>query len=228
MSTIDQIEIAGTLYDIEDSAARVVPITKEEYDALPDTKLTDGKLYKLTDVNSGSGGSTGVDFVPVTQEEYDNLPDTKLTDDKVYKITDADVVGDAASIKYIKSESKITDVATELSALSSNVDTLNNSLKWKHLIQINNALGKVISYPTDDWTELKIYATVNGGTNCILDATIIKDILTDKKQFISDCINVNSTTYETIIFSFSKSNFSVHSVTINGQSGDCGINIFYK
>ena len=86
-----------------------------------------------------------------------------------------------------------------------NFISLNNNLKWKHFKQINNSLGKVIQYPTDDWNELKIYATVNGGTNCILDATIIKNILADNKQFISDCIYVNSTTYETIIFSFSKS-----------------------
>lgn len=44
---------------IEAESSDIVKLTKEEYDALPDTKLTDGKIYFI----SGSGGSGGTSQV---------------------------------------------------------------------------------------------------------------------------------------------------------------------
>lgn len=69
------------------------------------------------DVEKGS-------IIEVTQEEYDALPDTKLTDGKLYKIKDVDIVGDASTVKYIKSGGVVTDVASELGELTNSLSNL--------------------------------------------------------------------------------------------------------
>lgn len=55
--------------------------TQSEYDALPDTKLSDNVIYFITDGT--------IELVPLTQAEYNALPDTKLSDNVFYLITDA-------------------------------------------------------------------------------------------------------------------------------------------
>lgn len=46
----------------ECGGAEVIEVTKEEYDSLPDSKYTDGKLYKIKDINI-NGDATTVTYV---------------------------------------------------------------------------------------------------------------------------------------------------------------------
>ena len=71
------------------SKATIVELTKEEYDALGDAVLTDGKTYFITDIDGGSGGSGGgIDITELTQEEYNALSEEEKSNG-VYVITDA-------------------------------------------------------------------------------------------------------------------------------------------
>lgn len=46
----------------EGGGVEVIEVTKEEYDSLPDSKYTDGKLYKIKDINI-NGDATTVTYV---------------------------------------------------------------------------------------------------------------------------------------------------------------------
>lgn len=52
------LEVDGTKYKVSGGGGNAdkVELTKAEYDALPDTKLTDGKMYFITDWNEGGSG----------------------------------------------------------------------------------------------------------------------------------------------------------------------------
>ncbi|MBR1703092.1 MAG: phage tail protein [Lachnospiraceae bacterium] len=58
--TLIKIGVDGTVYGIESGNADVVHLTQAEYDALPDTKLTDDKIYMIEDANGD-----GSQFQPV-------------------------------------------------------------------------------------------------------------------------------------------------------------------
>lgn len=59
-------------------------VTQAQYDALPDTKLSDGVMYCITDSNTGN-----TSFVELTQAQYDALtPAQKNDPTKLYFITD--------------------------------------------------------------------------------------------------------------------------------------------
>lgn len=70
-----------------------VELTKAEYDALPDSKYSDGVTYFIKDAGGSGGGSTGAGEMELTQAEYDALPDSKNTDGINYFITDGEVPG---------------------------------------------------------------------------------------------------------------------------------------
>ena len=72
-------------WDTGDIPESYVALTQAQYDALPSSKLTDGKMYYITDQDEPS------DYVALTQAQYDALPSSKLTDGKMYCITDQDV-----------------------------------------------------------------------------------------------------------------------------------------
>lgn len=52
------LEVDGTKYKVSGGGGNAdkVELTKAEYDALPDSKLTDGKMYFITDWNEGGSG----------------------------------------------------------------------------------------------------------------------------------------------------------------------------
>lgn len=68
------------------SSSEDIEITLEEYDALPDTKYTDGKHYLITDyVESGSGGGGGFSSMDVTNVL---LARTEVSDGYSYTATE--------------------------------------------------------------------------------------------------------------------------------------------
>lgn len=87
---------AGTLADVRVNGVSVVDandiaqiksykeITQAEYDALPDSKLSDNIMYCITDSENG-----GVVLNEITQAEYDALPSSlKNSSNTIYFITD--------------------------------------------------------------------------------------------------------------------------------------------
>lgn len=84
---------------------KVVVLTQEEYDALPDTKNSDDINYFITDgrgdnqegSGSGGGGSESANITELTKAEYDALPDTKNSDGVLYFLTDGEGVNQGGS-----------------------------------------------------------------------------------------------------------------------------------
>ena len=69
--------------------ANIVKLTQSEYDALPESKKSDGILYAITDGEcSASGGSSKP--VELTREQYEALGDKVNSDGILYAITDGD------------------------------------------------------------------------------------------------------------------------------------------
>ena len=69
--------------------ANIVKLTQSEYDALPESKKSDGILYAITDGEcSASGGSSKP--VELTKAEYEALGDKVNSDGILYAITDGD------------------------------------------------------------------------------------------------------------------------------------------
>lgn len=120
--------------DYPSGASNIVYLTQEQYDALPDDKLTDDIEYRITDEgtdtnadnvgynNATSGlsamnvqdaidelssrpGGGGGNVVYITQEAYDALSDDKLTNGIEYRIMDGDADETARNISYDNNES---------------------------------------------------------------------------------------------------------------------------
>ena len=122
-----------------------------------------------------------------------------------------------------------SNIQHELIEINNDLDDINYKINWKHLIQIKNASGKSFGYPNnDDWNELRIYSIVNNGTLCVLEISIIKNIITDEVQYKSDTIYANSSSYDTIIVAFSTKDVTVHNMFQNGELTNGVINVFYK
>ena len=65
MSVItDDMDKRDTALGLKLNISDIIILTKDEYDALPDSKKTDGKYYLLKDVNSLEPYQPGTAFVP--------------------------------------------------------------------------------------------------------------------------------------------------------------------
>ena len=121
--------------DYPSGASNIVYLTQEQYDALPDDKLTDDIEYRITDegtdtnadnvgynnatsglsamnvqdaideLSSRPSGGGGGNVVYITQEAYDALSDDKLTNGIEYRIMDGDADETARNISYDNNES---------------------------------------------------------------------------------------------------------------------------
>lgn len=80
----------GTSFGAGSSADDLmVMCTQAEYDALPESKNTDGKIYFITDGSGSIGGSGGNAVnVDLTQAEYDNLTEAEKLSGKTFFIKD--------------------------------------------------------------------------------------------------------------------------------------------
>lgn len=73
MSVItDDMDKIDTALGLKLNISDIIILTKDEYDALPDSKKTDGKYYLLKDVNSLEPYQPGTAFVP-TQAQLDAM-----------------------------------------------------------------------------------------------------------------------------------------------------------
>lgn len=71
------LEVDGTKYKVSGGGGNAdkVELTKAEYDALPDTKLTDGKMYFIKDWNEGGSIPSGIIDVADKFSIYDGRVD---------------------------------------------------------------------------------------------------------------------------------------------------------
>lgn len=85
--------------------ANIVKLTQSEYNALPESKKSDGILYAITDGEcSASGGSSKP--VELTKAEYEALGDKVNSDGILYAITDGDGLS-AKSMAFDDTETQL-------------------------------------------------------------------------------------------------------------------------
>ena len=105
---INQIEIDGTTYDLQDKDAKA-PFTGTKAEvqlAIAAGDIKEGDIVNITDdIGENPGGGSSSNIVYLTQDEYDALPDDKLEDNIEYWITDAGVRGSAENVSYDASAS---------------------------------------------------------------------------------------------------------------------------
>ena len=136
--------------------SNIVYLTQEQYDDLPDSKLTDGVEYRVTDagvrgsaenvsydgsasglnaknvqeavdaIAAGAGNAENVEYL--TQAQYDELGEEKLSNGIEYRITDAGTPTTASNVGFDGTASGIDAVNVQGA-----IDAVNNSLEWRQL-----------------------------------------------------------------------------------------------
>ena len=143
--------------DYPSGVSNIVYLTQEQYDALPDDKLTDDIEYRITDEgtdtnadnvgynNATSGlsamnvqdaidelstrpGGGGGNVVYLTQEAYDALSDDKLTNGIEYRIMDGDADETARNISYDNNESGLEAINVQQA-----IDNIDSKID-KHIV----------------------------------------------------------------------------------------------
>lgn len=136
-----------------------VMLTQAEYDDLPSDKLTDGKVYYVTDESKiiingtvyGAGGETVSDvyvngtsvvdanaiaqiksYKEVTQAEYDALPDSKYTDGVMYCIKDSEF--SAENVPYDNTDSGL-EADNVQDAIDEEVDALGDEVTLREELE---------------------------------------------------------------------------------------------
>jgi hypothetical protein len=122
------IKINGKLYGGGSPGVRIRKLTQEQYDSLPDSKLSDGVLYAIIDDNTANSGSVAKP-VELTKAQYEALGDSVLNDNILYAITDGDGLT-AKGIEYDGSNS----------GLGSNVQDAIDNLNKKTWLDIGETV----------------------------------------------------------------------------------------
>ena len=104
--------------------ADIVKLTQTEYDALPESKYSDGILYAITDGEGSSGGTSKP--VELTKAQYEALGESTKTDGILYAITD----GDELSAKNLEYDGSVTGLGNNVQDA---IDGLNSNLTSKML-----------------------------------------------------------------------------------------------
>ena len=97
----------------------IVKLTQAEYDALPESKNSDGILYAITDGEGSSGGTSKP--VELTKAQYEALGESTKTDGILYAITD----GDELSAKNMAYDGSVTGLGNNV---QSAIDELNSNM----------------------------------------------------------------------------------------------------
>lgn len=114
MAEYEALEAQGkvsedTTYYITDASVEgmfssgIVKLTQAEYDALPESKYSDGVLYAITDGESSDSVGKPVEL---TREQYEALGDSVLNDNILYAITDGDGLS-AKNLAFDDSETQL-------------------------------------------------------------------------------------------------------------------------
>lgn len=113
----------------------IVKLTQAEYDALPESKYTDGILYAITDGESSSGSTSKP--VELTKAQYEALGDSVLTDGILYAITDGDELS-AKNLEYDGSETGLGNtVQSAIDDIGNNINELSVELAKRDFIERN-------------------------------------------------------------------------------------------
>lgn len=119
--------------------ANIVKLTQSEYNALPESKNSDGILYAITDGEcSASGGSSKP--VELTKAEYEALGDKVNSDGILYAITD----GDGLSAKSMAFDD--TETQLGVNNVQDAIVEQNKNFKIENIsITLNSEYGAVVS-----------------------------------------------------------------------------------
>ena len=198
--------------------ANIVKLTQAEYNALPESKNSDGILYAITDGESSSGSTSKP--VELTKAQYEALGDSVLNDNILYAITD----GDELSAKNLAFD----DTETQLGAnnVQDAIVEQNKNLKFKLVGTATSA--SVLTLP-DNFDELYIVSSIIGGWN--IANTIHKEAITDNA-----CIPVNTAHSHDTTFAFvgvifpTKKQIKVHFASENDfiKTDDVSISVYYR
>ena len=105
----------------------IVKLTQAEYDALPESKNSDGILYAITDGEGSSSGGGTSKPVELTKAQYEALGESTKTDGILYAITD----GDELSAKNMAYDGSVTGLGNNV---QSAIDELNSNFSNSSLI----------------------------------------------------------------------------------------------
>lgn len=155
---INQIEINGTTYDLQDKDAKA-PFTgtkAEVQSAITAGEIKEGDIVNITD-DIGDYPSGASNIVYLTKAEYEALPDSKLTNGVEYRITDANTDSTKArNIAYDNSESgidavsvqdaidKVSDSLGGFTKIYNYTELMSGSLNYSHGNIIIQKYGKLV------------------------------------------------------------------------------------
>lgn len=162
--------------------------------------------------------------VTLTRAEYDALSDAEKDSNTTYYISDEGSESNAFSVPFTSDKYTASNAGDALIEVKSN-------LEWKDYIQIPTAKGvSFVLPPSNEWRELKIYSTVNGDSRCVHEVNILKDIVVDTTQYIASSVYATASSYDTVIFAFSKAEVTVDNVVRDGltEGIDCSIHVYYR
>lgn len=177
-------------------------LTQAEYDALPDSKYTDGVLYAITDGESGSVSKP----VELTRAQYEALGDSVLNDNILYAITDGDGLS-AKNLAFDDSETQlgVNNVQDAIVKQNKKIDEQNK--KWT---KIANTTG---TYDVSLYKEFKIFFYFENIDRYYFGTEIDKSLLSNIKNLRigSDLLNVLYS------YEFIYSNETIQIVKLSGE-----------
>lgn len=130
----------------EEPQSVVIKMTQADYDALPDSKYSDGILYAIVDDNGDAEGGMVAKPVELTKAQYEALGDSVLNDNILYAITD----GDGLTAKGIEYDGSASGLGNNIQDA---IDKMGDLFKWK---LVGEAASSTAIILPDVWNEIEI------------------------------------------------------------------------
>ena len=150
----------------------IVKLTQAEYDALPESKNSDGILYAITDGENSSGSTSKP--VELTKAQYEALGESTKTDGILYAITD----GDELSAKNMAYDGSVTGLGNNV---QSAIDELNSNIRY-HLEKISlDASSEPKAWSLnifrEGYTPISFSITHNNSTDVIVGVEVFGEVI---------------------------------------------------
>ena len=179
----------------------IVKLTQAEYDALPESKYTDGILYAITDGESSSGGGSSKP-VELTKAQYEALGESTKTDGILYAITDGDELS-AKNLEYDGSQTGLgNNVQDAIDELNSNITDIQKRINNISFIVDENGDwcflpdGSTIPIKLTEYREKKEY-TATGTRSGDVNGTVFNYAISFGCEFVAPpIVTVKFTTNE--------------------------------
>lgn len=133
----------------EEPQSVVIKMTQADYDALPDSKYSDGILYAIIDDNGDAEGGMVAKPVELTKAQYEALGDSVLNDNILYAITD----GDGLTAKGIEYDGSVSGLGNNIQ------DAIDNLKKFFEPVELwknpSPSSGFAAQSLTINWSKYK-------------------------------------------------------------------------